>query len=580
MRVNVAVRKLTNKVARVVVLCLWMPRLATVAQGGSCDFSVRASRQNCTLVWNGLTREYLLYVPKNYVAGQGAIVLGLHGSQGSGPAYEDSGIVDTADLSGFAVVLPSATNPPGNTGIWQFDANDGGTTRLFPVPPDDMGFLRQLIAVLKAGINFDPNKVYVSGFSLGGEMAHRVGIELSDVVAAIAVDEGIFPDSDPTTSPAPVRPVSVLMFHGTNSPFTICGSRSALPHSSVPSQDSTFSYWTQANGCPNTTTSTFCTGLGGSLNTSVTARFGTSCRNGTAVTHYELIGGDHQWYTQALNNPATLPYNPSFGAPQPGITLNDILWNFFAAHPGVPGSASVSLAAVANAAGYGRGPISPGEIVTLAGSNMGPANLALALIDPSTGRIATALSGTRVLFDGVPAPLVYVSATQVSAIVPYEVAGKQFTTVEAEFNGQTSSTLFMGVTDATPALFSANASGQGQGAILNADGSYNSASNPAHPGDAIAFFGTGEGQTVPPGITGKIADTSLPKPVLPVSVTIGGVPAEVTYYGAAPALVAGLFQINARLPPGTGAGDQPVIVTVGSVQSQRNVTVAVKAGGN
>jgi len=294
------------------------------------------------------------------------------------------------------------------------------------------------------------------------------------------------------------------------------------------------------------------------------------------VTHYELVGGDHEWYTTPLNNPAALPYNSSFGIPQPGITLDDVLWNFFASHPKASGTFSVTLTAIANAASYTQGMASPGEIVTLAGFNIGPLPLTLAAIDPTTGRIATTLSGARVLFDGMPAPIVYVTATQLSAIVPYEVAGETSTSVQLVFNGQTSAPLSIPVVAAAPGLFSANESGQGQGAILNQDGSYNSDSNPAHPGDTIVLFATGEGQTIPAGVTGQIAATSLPKPVLPVSVTIGGMPAVLAYYGAAPNLVAGLCQINVRLPAGISPGDQPVIVTVGSARSQQNLTVAVQ----
>jgi uncharacterized protein (TIGR03437 family) len=564
---------LRKSLTRLIAYSLWLPLLIPAARGDSCDFSIRAHKQNCTLTWHGLVREYVLYVPQNYTPGKSGIVLGLHGSQGSGQTFEGASITDTADREGFAVAFPSATDPPGNKGVWQFDGNAGGSTRLFPIPPDDMGFLRRLIGVLKDGINYDPNRVYVAGFSVGGTMAHRVGMELSDLVAAIGVDEGIFPDFDPPASQAPVAPVSVIMFHGTNSAFAICGNQSSVPYSSFAAQDSIFSYWTQANRCANTTANTFCTGLQGGLNASTTARYGLSCQNGTAVSHYELVGGDHEWYTQPMNNPAATPYNSSFGTPQPGITVNDILWNFFAAHPRAP--APVILAAIVNAAGYSQGPVSPGEIVTMTGSNIGPFSLTQAAIDPATGRIATVLAGARVLFDGVPAPLVYVSTTQVSAVVPYEITGKPITSVQAEFNGQTSAALPVPIVATTPALFSADASGRGQGAILNADGSYNSASNPAHPGDTVVLFGTGAGQTIPPGISGQIADTSLPKPALPISVTIGGMPVELSYYGAAPALIAGLFQINAQVPPGIPPGDQPVIVTVGSVQTQQNVTIAV-----
>ncbi|MBV9396815.1 MAG: hypothetical protein JO062_02480 [Bryobacterales bacterium] len=543
----------------------------------------RAVRSNCTLTWNGLTRQYQLYIPAAYVATTSGVVFGLHGSQGSGPTYEGSSIIDKADAAGFAVVLPSASDPPGNYGIWQFDGGaDGGSSWLWTSQgasvPDDMGFLRKLIAVIKAGINPDPNRIYVTGFSVGAEMTHAVGIHLSDVVAAIGVDEGIFPFVDPTTAPSPSAPISVLMFHGTQSPLNICGGSSSSPHSSFASQDQTFSYWVgpQANQCSTTTTSRFCTGLAGSLNSSPTSRYGASCRNGTEVTHYELLGGDHQWYTTPMNNPAAFPYNSSFETPQPGITLNDILWNFFASHPKASGPLSVTLTAIANAANYKQAMVSPGEIVTLAGFNIGPFPLTLAGIDPTTGRIATILSGARVLFDGVPAPLVNVSSTQLSAIVPYEVAGKTSTSAQLEFNGQTSAPLSIPVVAAVPGIFSADESGQGQGAILNHDGSYNSDSNPARRGDTIVLFGTGEGQTIPAGVTGQIAATSLPKPVLAVSVTIGGVPAELAYYGAAPSLVAGLFQINTRVPAAISPGDQPVIVTIGSAQSQQNLTVSVQ----
>ena len=512
--------------------------------------------------------------------------MGLHGSQGSGPDYpvdDDPTIINKADAVGFALVFPSATDPPGNSGIWQFDGGaDGGSRWLWTSRgasvPDDMGFLRQLIAVVKAGINPDPNRIYVTGFSVGGGMTHAVGIQLSDVVAAIGVDESTFPYVDPTTAPSPLAPISVLIFHGSQSPFPFCGASSPSPHSSLASQDQTFNYWVgpQANQCSTTTTSTFCTGFMGSLNSSPTSRYGTSCRNGTEVTHYELVGGGHQWYTTPLNNPAAVPYNSSFGIPQPGITLDDILWTFFASHPKVSGTFSVALTAIASAASFTQGMVSPGEIVTLGGFNFGPLPLTLAAIDPTTGRIATTLAGARVLFDDVPAPLVNVSATQLSTIVPYEVAGKTSTSVQLVFNGQTSAPLSIPVVAAVPALFSANESGQGQGAILNQDGSHNSDSNPANPGDTIVLFGTGEGQTILAGVTGQIAATNLPKPVLPVSVTIGGLPADLAYYGAAPSLVAGLFQIDARLPAGISPGDQPVIVTVGSAGSRQNLTVAVQ----
>ncbi len=85
-----------------------------------------------------------------------------------------------------------------------------------------------------------------------------------------------------------------------------------------------------------------------------------------------------------------------------------------------------------------------------------------------------------------------------------------------------------------------------------------------------------KGQTDPPGVNGLIASSVHPKPTVPVSVKIGGVDAEVLYYGAAPGAVAGTFQVNARIPEGAGSGEQMLVLTVGGWSSPQGVTVAVR----
>jgi uncharacterized protein (TIGR03437 family) len=133
------------------------------------------------------------------------------------------------------------------------------------------------------------------------------------------------------------------------------------------------------------------------------------------------------------------------------------------------------------------------------------------------------------------------------------------------------------VAAAAPAIFSANSTGAGQGAILNQDSTYNSASNPAAPSTILQIFATGEGQTDPPGTDGKLASGVLPKPVLPIRVTIAGQDAEVVYYGAAPGQVAGVLQVNARVPTnGVFPGAVPVVLTVGSFSSPAGITATVK----
>jgi uncharacterized protein (TIGR03437 family) len=230
---------------------------------------------------------------------------------------------------------------------------------------------------------------------------------------------------------------------------------------------------------------------------------------------------------------------------------------------------------VVDAASEQSGAVSPGKIVVLYGNRLAQTGLTNAQV--SGGKLATSLAGAQVLFDGTPAPLVYTTAGQVAAVVPYAVNGKAGTQVQVRNGTLTSDPVALPVVPSAPGLFSADTSGSGQGAILNFDSSVNSYRNPAAAGSVIVLYATGEGQTSPGGVDGLLANgPTYPKPVLPVSVTIGGVTAEVLYAGAAPSLVAGVMQVNARIPAGLGSGDQPVIVTVGSAQSQAGLTVSVK----
>jgi uncharacterized protein (TIGR03437 family) len=132
------------------------------------------------------------------------------------------------------------------------------------------------------------------------------------------------------------------------------------------------------------------------------------------------------------------------------------------------------------------------------------------------------------------------------------------------------------VSEAAPGIFSLDSSGRGPGAILNQDGSLNGTLNPAAPGSVIVFYATGEGLTDPPSEDGKVAGTVLPKPVLPVTVKIGGVEAEVIYAGAAPGLTAGVMQVNARVPADLAQlGAVGIELIVGERSSGTSVVVIV-----
>ena len=234
------------------------------------------------------------------------------------------------------------------------------------------------------------------------------------------------------------------------------------------------------------------------------------------------------------------------------------------------------IKAIANSASYDAHAISPGEIIIIGGTNLAPEGLRTAQVTPDRGYLTQTLNTVRVLVNGVPAPMVYTSPAQLSAIVPYQISLVSTAQLQVEVQGVRSDPFTASLAPAVPALFTHDASGSGQGAILNQDYSVNSAANAANPGDFVLLYATGEGVTSPPGVDGRLALDILPKPTQSCAVTIGGQTADVVYCGAAPDFTSGLMQINARVPSGISPGNAVVSVSIGGVASQSNVTVAIK----
>ena len=240
---------------------------------------------------------------------------------------------------------------------------------------------------------------------------------------------------------------------------------------------------------------------------------------------------------------------------------------------------SVNAGGVVNAASFLPGPVAPGEIVTIFGSGIGPVQKVDARLN-SSGLVDTAIGDTKVFFDGVAAPLFYVQSNQINAQVPYEVAGKASAVLQVQYQNALTPPVELPVADSFPAIF-AISGGVGAGAILNQDSTLNSASNPATPGSVVVLYATGEGQTIPAGITGKLSEPPYPTPVAQVSVTIGGLPAEVIFAGGAPGF-AGLLQVNVRVPSAVEPGNNvPIFLLTPfdrffSRSSQPGVTLAVR----
>ena len=223
--------------------------------------------------------------------------------------------------------------------------------------------------------------------------------------------------------------------------------------------------------------------------------------------------------------------------------------------------------------------VSPGEIISIFGTNLGPAT-PVGLTLTSGGLVSTNLGGTTVTFNNVAAPLIYVSATQINAIVPYEMASFSTASVTVAFGGSTSANFQVQIVPTTPAIFSLSQGGSGQGAILNQDGTVNGTAKPAPKGTIIQIYGTGEGQIVPAGTTGCVTPGTPPfaKPVAqPITLTIGGQQATLSYAGEAPTLVCGAIQINATIPQSISSGPQPIVLTIGTATNNlQSISVAVQ----
>jgi uncharacterized protein (TIGR03437 family) len=189
----------------------------------------------------------------------------------------------------------------------------------------------------------------------------------------------------------------------------------------------------------------------------------------------------------------------------------------------------VSYLGVRNVSG-GRA-FAPGSIVSIYGARLGPENGVAGRIE--SARFTAELAGVRVLVDGVPAPLLYVSASQINAVIPYsiEVEGSlaggvsnrhffsaRYARIQVQYEGVVSDPTKFLIQPAAPSLFM---QGPQLAAALNEDGTLNGLLNPAAPGSVLVLFGTGQGPTDPPSVDGLIASPPLPKPIFPVEVTIG-----------------------------------------------------------
>ncbi len=294
----------------------------------------------------GVTRTYRLYVPRTFRPEDSALIIGLHGRGAGGPgsAMEQYSQLDSkADQEGFAVAYLDGMVDATGTLNWNYYYDF-----FFTSGPDDIAFVRSVIDRLKERLRPNSKRIYVVGTSAGGFMAQRVGVELSDRVAAIGVVEGglyLLSPSSPPSIPNPVAPISVIFLKGDQDPNNqYCGA--VFPSFGVTeaSSDQDFDYWTgpSADRCEHVSPEgPLCESVGvgdaqGEVTpgtpSSLVSKMATGCRKRTEAKLYRILGGGDDWNQSPMNVSGATPFNPDLDR-ETGVTTNDILWTFFRTHP-------------------------------------------------------------------------------------------------------------------------------------------------------------------------------------------------------------------------------------------------------
>ena len=235
----------------------------------------------------------------------------------------------------------------------------------------------------------------------------------------------------------------------------------------------------------------------------------------------------------------------------------------------------ISAGGIVNSASYSGGFISPGELISIFGSNFGASGLELASFENNV--VPFQLGRTKVLFDDQLGEIVAMTPNLINVLAPYSLKPGTNVQVRVQVDANVSASVTMPVVATVPDLYTADESGSGPGIFINEDGSINSSSHPAPHGTMVTMYGTGEGFLVPQLPKGALV-ISTPYPTMPATptVTIAGQPAEVRYAGAAPFFPLGVFEIDVRIPPGIPVGNARVSVTMGDRSTTRIVTVAVQ----
>ena len=228
-------------------------------------------------------------------------------------------------------------------------------------------------------------------------------------------------------------------------------------------------------------------------------------------------------------------------------------------------SAPSSSPQAVSAATFASGPVAPGSLISIFGTNLASGTQAAASVP-----LTTNLAGISVSANGVALPLLFVSPTQINAQLPFEITDTATLTVTA--NGVAGAPFRVNVANAAPGIFQFSGT---RAVATNSDYSLNTSSNPAQTGSFITVYITGQGPFDNSIADGAGAPSSpLSKTSATTTASIGGKTATVLFSGATPGLV-GVSQVNVVVPNGIPDGDNSLVITIGGVSSN-STTISVR----
>ncbi|MDZ4761665.1 MAG: PHB depolymerase family esterase [Alphaproteobacteria bacterium] len=308
---------------RVVLVVLTILGCATSAHSQAWEGS--RTMQTETLQHDGMTRSFHLYDPSE--APSQALVIMLHGGGGNGRGGAMmAGFNGLADREGFIVVYPNGSGRlPDETLTWNVRHCCGWSLHN---DPDDVGFISKLIDRLIETHDVDPQRVYVTGMSNGGMMSHRVAIDLSVKIAAIAPVVGaLFGDET-----MPAGPVAAMIVTGALDGVVPPEGGRVFKRQDERTADRDFApairqatFWGQANGCAKQKDLHYknSEAMGDVIEFS-------DCRKGADVMYYLLRNNGHAW-------PGGRRGSERGDVPTQDMNASEAIWAFFKAHPKSPG---------------------------------------------------------------------------------------------------------------------------------------------------------------------------------------------------------------------------------------------------